>query len=78
MDRLRTRAVNDCLKAMAPALGIHSISVTPKMLQMQYDGNIYYVGVRTCSPKVLGDIVRDFIIYGKCDYEFTVKEVKRK
>ena len=78
MDRIRYRAVNDCLKELIPALGIHSISVTDKMLQMQYDGNMYYVGVRTCSPKAIGQIVRDLIIYGKCDYDFTVKEMKRK
>ena len=78
MDRLRSKAVNDCLKELAPALGVKSISVTDKMLQMQYDGNVYYVGVRTCSPKAIGQIVRDLLIYGNCDYDFTVKEVKRK
>ena len=78
MDRLRNIAVNDCLKELAPALGIKSIAVNTKLLQMQYDGNIYYVGVRTCSPKAIGQIVNDLIIYGKCDYEFTVKAVKRK
>lgn len=78
MDRLRVIAVNDCLKALAPALGIKSIGLTEKLLQMQYDGNIYYVGIRSCSPKAIGDIVRDLIISGECDYEFNVKQVKRK
>lgn len=78
MDRLRVRAVNDCLKALVPALGIKSIGLTDKLLQMQYDGTVYYVGIRSCSPKAIGDIVRDLIIYGECDYEFTTKQVKRK
>lgn len=78
MDRLRNKAVNDCLKELAPALGIKSIGVTDKMLQMQYDGNVYYVGIKSCSPKAIGKIVNDLIIYGECDYEFNVKQVKKR
>ena len=78
MDRLRNKAVNDCLKELIPALGISSISVTDKLLQMQYDGNVYYVGIKSCSPKAIGKIVNDLIIYGECDYEFNVKQVKKR
>lgn len=77
-DKLKRAALRDAFKALAPVLGVESISLTDKMLQMRHGDKIYFVGgINVISPKAIGEVVRDLILHGTCDNPFTVRMVKK-
>ena len=75
IDVLRTQAINEYVQVLKGMLNIEHVLITTKYIHLRYNGIIYIVKeVGGCTPKEIGNIIRDLILSGECDYPTTKKQ----
>lgn len=79
IDRISRNAVRDVLQELCPILGIRYIVLTDKQMKVGFNDEVYSIkNPAAYSPRAFGKCVADIMMHGKCDMDYTVKQIRRK
>lgn len=66
-DNLKRSAQNETLKVLAPLLGLDSISINEKLVQIRIGRKMYYIPNSINSIKYTAELIKELILTGSCE-----------